>query len=192
MIHSWQNGAPANKNRKIRVKKDNKTILLREIANQKREIGRLGLFCYISGRSHDKSGDLAALPISVSTLNWGKAALALRKTTLFPGGVEGLKSAATSRSLGNRGYPCPLAWQKWVVPSVVSFGGTEINNNLDYPNPTMWRHHSLELLVPCVLTNITPTDFICIYTKHSNPTFTLHDLTQVSNYSIMQYAVCSQ
>ena len=48
------------KNRKIRVKKD-KTILLREIANQNREIGRLGLFCYISGRSPDKSGDLAAL-----------------------------------------------------------------------------------------------------------------------------------
>ena len=61
MTHSWQSGAPANKNRKICVKKDNKTILLREIANQKREIGRLGLFCYISGRSHDKSGDLAAL-----------------------------------------------------------------------------------------------------------------------------------
>ena len=49
------------KNRKIRVEKD-KTILLREIANQNREIGRLGLFCYISGRSPDKSGDLAALP----------------------------------------------------------------------------------------------------------------------------------
>jgi hypothetical protein len=27
-----------------------KTVLLREIANQKREIGRFGLFCYISGQ----------------------------------------------------------------------------------------------------------------------------------------------
>ena len=44
----------------MRVKKD-KTIILREIANQNWEIGRLGLFCYISGRSPDKSGDLAAL-----------------------------------------------------------------------------------------------------------------------------------
>ena len=61
MTHNWQNGAPANTNRKIRVKKDNKTILLRETANQKREIGRLGLSCYISGRSPDKSGDLADL-----------------------------------------------------------------------------------------------------------------------------------
>ena len=60
MNQSWQNGAPAKQIRDIRVKKDN-TILLREIANQKREIGRLGLFCYNSGRSPDKSGDLAAL-----------------------------------------------------------------------------------------------------------------------------------
>ena len=42
----------------------------------------------------------------MSTLIWGKAALAGRKCrpTLSPGGVEGLKSAATSRSLGNRAY----------------------------------------------------------------------------------------
>ena len=59
MTHSSQNGAPAKKSKNTR-KKD-KAILLREIANQKREIGRFGLFCYISGRSPDKSGDLATL-----------------------------------------------------------------------------------------------------------------------------------
>ena len=41
----------------------------------------------------------------LSTLIWDKASLAgnKRRTSLSPGRVEGLKSAATSRSLGNRG-----------------------------------------------------------------------------------------
>ena len=64
MYRSWHNGAPAKrkeKSKNTRKKEEDKTILLQEIANQKQEIGRLGLFCYISGRSPDKSGDLAAL-----------------------------------------------------------------------------------------------------------------------------------
>ena len=64
-------------------------------------------------------------------------------------------------------YDFPLAWQKWVVPSVGSSGGTEINNNLDYPNPTMWRHHSLKSLVPYML-NITPTLFAFIRSTQSD------------------------
>jgi hypothetical protein len=44
-------------------------------------------------------------PISVSTLFWGKAALvATLAERYLPDGIEELGSAATSRSLGDRGY----------------------------------------------------------------------------------------